>query len=444
MTNSQRRASSDLFVSDSSSLREVTEQEFAKYKWRMLLATMFCYLFFYTGRQTFGFAIPGIQAELGLSKSTLGAISGAMLWCYAVGQIVNGNLADKFGGRRVMALGAVLSTMFNWFTSFSVGPRSLGALWGANGFVQAMGFPSGGKVISGWWSTHERGKSFGFYNFAAGLASVLAFVTSTLVVEVFDLDWRWIFRIPVLLMLVGGVVFFIIARDNPRQAKIKPPPSWEADQDQPSKHLDSAGQTRGVKSLDRYKLMLRNPKVWVTGSALGFNNAARYGLLIWVPVYLLGSDWKSDGSKISPLWVSVALPVGMALGALVNGQLSDRIFKSRRDYPIALFMGLGAVTALAMYLLALPILPEMGLMFLLGFFVYGPHSTFWALSTDIAGKAMAGTAIGVVNFFGYIFAGVAEPLIGHMMDITGNTALIFPVVAGVCTCSCLLALTVRR
>lgn len=31
-------------------------------QWRMLLATMFCYLFFYTGRQTFGFAIPGMQA----------------------------------------------------------------------------------------------------------------------------------------------------------------------------------------------------------------------------------------------------------------------------------------------------------------------------------------------------------------------------------------------
>ena len=27
-------------------------------QWRMLLAAMFCYLFFYTGRQTFGFAIP--------------------------------------------------------------------------------------------------------------------------------------------------------------------------------------------------------------------------------------------------------------------------------------------------------------------------------------------------------------------------------------------------
>ncbi|AKS36715.1 major facilitator transporter [Mycolicibacterium goodii] len=421
-------------------MREVTEREFTRYKWRMLLATMFCYLFFYTGRQTFGFAIPGIQEELGLSKSTLGAISGAMLWCYAVGQIVNGNLADKFGGRRVMALGALLSTALNWFTSFSVGPKSLGALWGANGFVQAMGFPSGGKVISGWWSTHERGKSFGFYNFAAGLASVLAFVTSTLVVEVFDLDWRWIFRVPVLLMLVGGSVFFIVARDDPRQAKITPPRSWQADREHPDQ---VAGTTNG-KSLGRYRLMLRNPKVWLTGSAVGFNNAARYGLLIWVPVYLLGSDWKSDGSGISPIWVSVALPVGMALGALVNGQMSDRLFRSRRDYPIALFMALAAVTALAMYALALPLIPEMCLMFLLGFFVYGPHSTFWALSTDIAGKTMAGTAIGVVNFFGYIFSGVAEPLIGHMMDRTGNTALIFPVVTGCCLCSCLFALTVRR
>ena len=55
-------------------------------QWRMLLATMFCYLFYYTGRQTFGFAIPGIEAELGLTKETLGWVSTSMLWSYAVGQ----------------------------------------------------------------------------------------------------------------------------------------------------------------------------------------------------------------------------------------------------------------------------------------------------------------------------------------------------------------------
>src|SRR4051812_21375919 len=70
---------------------------FRRAQWRMLGAVMFCYLFYYTGRQTFGFAIPGIQAELGLSKQTLGWVSAGMLWCYAIGQMINGNLGDQVG-----------------------------------------------------------------------------------------------------------------------------------------------------------------------------------------------------------------------------------------------------------------------------------------------------------------------------------------------------------
>ncbi len=422
----------------------VSEAKFSRLKWRMLLAAMFCYLFFYTGRQTFGFAIPGIEEDLGLSKTTLGAISGAMLWCYAAGQMINGNLADKFGGRRLMALGAVLSTIFNWFTSFSVGSKSLAIFWGANGFSQSMGFPSGGRVISNWWGPHERGKSFGFYTFAAGMASVLAFITSTIVVDTLDLDWQWIFRIPVLLMLVGGITFYLVARENPKAAGVTPPPSFTEDAERVE---PSAARADTGRSLDRYKAVLGNPKIWSTGIAIGFQNAARYGLLIWVPVYFLGTDWDKGGSgdsAISPVWISVALPVGMAVGALVNGQLSDRLFGSRRDRPIILFMALGAVFAMTMYLAHLGTVAGMVVLFLTGFFVYGPQSSFWALCPDIAGAKMAGTATGVVNFFSYLFAGAAEPIVGHIMDDTGNTGLIFPIVASSCVASALVALTIRR
>lgn len=416
----------------------VSERTFSRLKWRMLLAAMFCYLFFYTGRQTFGFAIPGIQEDLGLSKTTLGAISGALLWCYAVGQMVNGNLADKLGGRRLMALGAVLSTILNWCTSFAVGTKSLAVFWGANGFVQAMGWPSGGRVISNWWGPHERGKSFGFYTFAAGLSSVLAFVTSTLIVGVWELDWHWIFRIPVLLMLVGGITFYLVARENPAEAKITPPPSHTADAEPAAPGTDSS------RSLGRYRSVLRNPKIWSTGVAIGFQNAARYGLLIWVPVHFLGADWEDGGGAIDPIWISVALPVGMAVGALTNGQLSDRLFGSRRDLPIAIFMAAGAVAAMTMYLAELGTAAGIIVLFLTGFFVYGPQSSFWALCPDLAGKLMAGTAVGVVNFFAYLFAGAAEPLVGRIMDQTGNTSLIFPIVAVCCACSVLTALTIRR
>ncbi|MFG2504687.1 MFS transporter [Streptomyces rubiginosohelvolus] len=429
-------------VPGTESPQPLSERTYSRLKWRMLLAAMFCYFFFYTGRQTFGFAIPGIEEDLGLSKATLGAISGILLWSYAAGQMINGNLADKWGGRRMMAAGAILSTLLNWCTSFAVGAKSLALGWGANGFAQSLGWPSGGRVISNWWGSHERGRSFGFYTFAAGMASVLAFVTSTIVVDTLDLDWQWIFRVPVLLMLVGGVTFYLVARDSPAKAGVTPPASHRQTAEEEA--ADTAAAAAGETSLQRYRTVLRNPKIWSTGIALGFQNTARYGLLIWVPVYFLGDDWKKADTGISPLWISVALPVGMAVGALVNGQISDRLFGSRRDRPIILFMVVGALMALTMYAAPLGTTTGIVILFLTGFFVYGPQSSFWALCPDIAGKRMAGTATGVVNCFAYLFAGLAEPLIGGLMDSTGNTSLIFPLVAGACACSALVALTIRR
>ncbi|TCC01606.1 MFS transporter [Kribbella soli] len=420
------------------SAEPVSDASFRRLAWRMLLAAMFCYLFFYTGRQAFGFAITGIQKDLGWTKATVGTISGIALWSYAIGQMVNGNLADKFGGRRLMALGAVLSTALCIIASFMTSPAGMAVALGANGFVQAMGWSAGGRVISNWWSHHERGKSFGFYTLAAGSSSVLVYVTSTLTITTFGLDWEWLFRLPVLLMLVGGITFFVLARDTPKSAGITPPRSFTHDADDVAYDSEAAAPS----SADRYKAVLGIPRIWLTGIAIGFQNAARYGLLIWVPVYFLGDAWKKTDNAV---WITVALPVGMAVGALVNGQLSDRLFGSRRDRPIMLFMVLGALSSLGIWALHPGVGLGIVLLFLAGFFVYGPQSSFWALCPDLAGKVMAGTAVGVVNFFAYLFAGAAEPIIGRIMDHNGGDAgLIFLIVAISCTASAAVASTIRR
>nr|WP_235012228.1 hypothetical protein [Caballeronia catudaia] len=41
-------------------------------------------------------------------------------------------------------------------------------------------------------------------------------------------------------------------------------------------------------------------------------NAARYALVVRVPVHFLGTDWKASAALIDPKWITVALPVGMA------------------------------------------------------------------------------------------------------------------------------------
>ncbi len=411
--------------------------KFRAAQWRMLLATMFCYLFYYTGRQTFGFAIPGIQEDLGLSKTALGWISAALLWAYAIGQSINGNLGDKYGGRRLMSLGAISSCALNWCTSFGTNTFSLIVPWAANGYAQSMGWAPGSRVLSNWWQQHERGKVYGAYVFAAGMASVLAFTTSTLILE-FGLSWRWIFRLPVLLLLVGGITYYLVVRDNPEdlgflslhdgEAK-----SLERDRSQKNSHPNET-------SWNRYRYALSDMRFLTACVAIGFQNMARYGLLIWVPVHFLGENWKDSETK----WVSIALPVGMALGAMANGWLSDTLFNANRSRVIALFMSLAACCSLAMFLLPKDHTLGIPMLFLTGFFAYGPQSAFWALCPDLLGNKRAGTGTGVMNTFAYVFAGFGEPLIGWILESNDRTELIFAIVAASCFASAMIAPFIKR
>ncbi len=411
---------------------------------------MFCYLFYYTGRQTFGFAIPGMQQELGLSKQTLGWVSAGMLWAYALGQFINGNLGDRFGGRRMMMLGAGASFALNWLTSFGTGFKSLLVSWSANGLAQSMGWAPGSRLVANWWGVHERGRAFGFFVLAAGLSSVLSYVTSLVVLDVLHLEWRWIFRIPVVLMLLGGLVVWLVARDRPTDAGYPELKDEQVAKD--ASGVDGAdASAAGANAAptnetawQRYGAALRSGRLLLAGVAIGFQNSARYGLLVWVPVHFLGG---SGGSK----WISVGLPVGMALGALASGWISDKFCGARRSGVIAAFMGLAMVAALAMYALPRGHVLALPLLFLCGFFAYGPQSTFWALAPDLLGRARTGTAVGVMNCFAYAMAGFGEPLIGWAIQHNPfgaagveNTALVFPLVALFAACSAVVALLIRR
>lgn len=416
------------------------DQRFRRAQWRMLGAVMFCYLFYYTGRQTFGFAIPGIQQELGLGKQTLGWVSAGMLWAYAIGQMINGNLGDQFGGRRMMTAGAIASFVLNWCTSFSVGLKSLLVCWGANGLAQSMGWAPGSRLVVNWWGAHERGRAFGFFVLAAGSASVLSYVTSLVILDVLQLGWRWIFRWPVVLMLVGGLVVWLVARDRPSKLGFA-----DLQDEKPEGPAPVAYET----PWQRYGAALRNGRLLLAGLAIGFQNSARYGLLVWLPVHFLGATVAENPAG---KWISVGLPVGMALGALASGWISDRFCGARRSGVIASFMALAAAAAMAMYLLPRGHALGLPLLFLCGFFAYGPQSTFWALAPDLLGRARTGTAVGVMNCFAYLMAGLGEPLIGWAIQHNPfgaaagveNTALVFPLVALFATCSAVVALFIRR
>lgn len=405
--------------------------DFRNYQWRMLFAVMFCYLFFYTGRQNFGWAIQGLAMEFDVTKQNVGWAGAAMLWAYGIGQFINGNLADKYGARRMIVLGGVLSVLMNWATSYASAYWMVIVFWALNGFGQSLGWAPGSRLLSNWWGTRERGKAFGFYVFAAGCSSILIYLLSIIMLDVYELDWRWLFRLPVLLLLLGCTVFFFVVRDKPEDVgfqKLGEDPKLRAVKD-------------GETSRERYKKVLLNKKFITACISIGFQNMARYGLLVWVPLYYLGTKLSESGN----LWIALALPIGMASGTIFFGQLSDRVFNSNRSKPIALSMGLAGVVVLLLYLVPKDnLFGGLALMFAAGFLVYGPQSCYWPLSPDLLGVKRSGTGVGVMNTFAYAFAGAGEPFIGYMVDITGEQNIVFVVTAVMCFLSAVIILFVRR
>jgi OPA family glycerol-3-phosphate transporter-like MFS transporter len=400
----------------------------------MLFAVMGCYLFYYAGRQNFGFVNQALQSDLGLTPDQIGMAGGGMLLTYGLGQAVNGGLADRYGTRVLMSVGAFLSVVLNWVSSFAGGFWWLFVAWSLNGYAQSFGWSPGGRLIAVWWGPAERGRAFGFYALAAGFSSVLTFGLCIAVLHSFD--WRWVLRLPVLPLAAAGTAFLLIARDRPQDAGfsvIETPQSGEGGDSTPG---------LAESAWARYRAALTNSRFLLACVCLGLESIGRYGLLFWVPAHYLGAEWrKAPGNS----WVTLALPAGMALGAVLNGQLSDRLFGSNRCRPIALFLTLGAAAAGALYLVPREdILAGLALLFLAGFLVYGPQSSFWALGPDLLGPSRAGTAMGVMDLFAYGFAAVGEAGIGLVIRETGTTAAVFPVVAACCLAGAVLILPVRR
>ena len=395
-------------------------------KWKMLLVTMLCYLFFYTGRHNFGWAVKGMVASLNIPYSTIGWISFCMLIGYAIGQFINGNLADKLSPKLMVVAGAYLSIITNIAISFSNTATVIMVLWGLNGFFQSMAWAPGAKLINNWWDEHERGKAFGFYTMAAGLSSAVTYLISIILLQQ-GIEWRMLFRLPVLLLLVSATIFLIVAKDKPEAKTDEGKPAADAEQ---------------ADWLDRYKEAFRNRKFLFTSLAFGFESMARYGLIFWVPVHFLGKNWKDNPGNI---WVTFLLPIGMGIGALCFGVLSDTLFKGNRLKAIVVGMAASAVLSLLIFFVPAQELVLSGILMLLtGFFVYGPQACFWPLSPDMLGNKLTGTGVGIMNMCGYLFAAIGEPFLGYVIDVTGDSNNIFIVTALACLLSATIAFFVSR
>ena len=395
-------------------------KKFRQDQWRMLWVTMFCYLFFYTGRHNFGWAAKGMANDLQITFTQIGWISFAMLMGYAIGQLINGNLADRWSPKIMIITGGFLSILCNLCISFAQSYVSVFLLWTLNGYFQSMAWGSGSKLIANWWSSEERGKAFGFYTMAAGSSSVLTFLLALILVQQ-EQSWQTVFRYPILFLLGALVLFLLFAYSHPAR---KGYTSLSEEERQPDKAEPKLHWKKA------YLHVFKNKNFMIASLAIGFQSMARYGLIFWVPIHFLGDHYKDSNGN---LWLTLLIPIGMAVGAVSCGYISGGLFEKNPARSIRAGMLCSSAVALLIYFVPIPNhFVAALLMFAAGFFVYGPQANFWTLSPDLLGTKLVGTGVGVMNMSAYVFAATGEPIFGKIIDLTHNTGHIFVIVAIIC------------
>lgn len=126
------------------------------------------YTSFYMCRYNLPIANSAIAAEFGFSKSQMGLIISTALLAYACGQIINGLLTDRLGGKRAMLIGAAGTITMNLLfgaASFAGLLALFVAIRGIDGYLQAFGAPGMVKINAAWFRKNERGRFAGIFGF---------------------------------------------------------------------------------------------------------------------------------------------------------------------------------------------------------------------------------------------------------------------------------------
>jgi MFS transporter, OPA family, glycerol-3-phosphate transporter len=383
------------------------------------------YTSFYMCRYNLPLASSEIRNELGFSKAQIGSIVTTALLAYACGLIVNGILADRLGGKRAMLIGAAGTITMN----ITFGVASFwGLLWlfvlirGIDGYVQAFGAPGMVKINAAWFRHNERGGFAGIFGFMINLgrfginnlgAALLAGFVFLGLIRIPPLHWRWLFWVPAGIAFVVAICMALIVKDTPEKAGFSPV----------NPHEETGSRVR-VRVVDVFKVIAKNPVVWIVACAYACTGAVRQGIDQWFPLFMREVhhvDFESRQFQI----LAVSIPFVASVGSLISGFVSDKLFHGRRA-PVAAFLYFlesAVILAAAQFH---SVNAAIFFLILISLTANSTHSILGAAAPmDIGGSKMAGSAAGVIDSFQYFGGSLAGYFLGVLLDRSWGNYLYF-------------------
>lgn len=382
----------------------------------------------YLDRVNISIAGPTIIQEFHLTNVQMGWIFSAFVLGYAFFQAPGGWIADRMGPRFVLAMGVV------WWGVFTVlitllPPGAGGmiillvAIRFSLGIGEAVVYPASNCVVAAWIPSAERGIANGVIFSGVGLGSG---ITPPLITYVMlHYGWRSAFWVSALLGLVAGAVWYMVARDTPREHP------WI--QKEEIAHIEAGLPQTGAAGKGKlpWSSILGNRDILaVTFSYFSYGYAA-YIFFSWFFIYLRTvRGLNAQDSSYYTMLPLLAMAVCSPLGGWVSDRLTKRYGKRVGRCGLAMF-GIG-LCAIFLALATQVSSAQLASVVLAGGTgaLYLSQSSFWSVSADIGGKS-AGSVSGVMNMGGQLGGALTASLTPWIAKQFGWTQS-FLVAAGLC------------
>ncbi len=327
--------------------------------------------------------LPIWQSEFALSYGVLAAMRALYAGAMAGLQIPVGRLADTINGRTILALGTALSAIGYVFAGLSGGVIGLGIALTLSGAGSSTQHPIASAAVARAYGATARGP-LGIYNFTGDLGkAALPAITSLLLLV---MPWRHaLLLLAGAGLLVAAAVFFLM------------PPVGKAVTTKTVATQRTAGGRGGF--------------VWLLSIGI-LDTAVRMGLLTFLPFLL-----HAKGSSLPMSGLALTLVfVGGAAGKFVCGWLGARVGTLR-----TVLLTEGGTAACILAVLALPLLPAVVLLPLLGVMLNGTSSVLYGTVPELAPPHRAERAFALF-YTGTIGSGALSPVLyGLLGDAFGPT-----------------------
>ena len=184
---------------------------------RLLVVLFFTLILSVMNATMFNIALPELKQEFEISSSVVGWVMSGYIVVYAIGSVTFGKLADMFPLRRLLLFGLLFlaaGSMFGLFAQ-TFWMVMLGRILQA---VGASVIPAAAMIIPvRYFPVERRGRAMGMV--ATGLATGTAIGPIVAGFVAGALDWRFLFLLPLLMLLTLPFYFKYLIDEEPREVR---------------------------------------------------------------------------------------------------------------------------------------------------------------------------------------------------------------------------------